>query len=229
MLNQILKMFIATGVLVVTMMSSSVYAGISLGATRLVYMLDSKQATMPVINVSQDKRFLINSWVDDEKLKKVESMLVTPPMFVSEAKGENALRIMNINTALPQDRESIYYLNVQAIPSVQSKDVENKNILQLAILTRIKIFMRPSKLAVRVEDAPNMITATQVNQKLYLKNPSPYYVTLVNIKIDGKEVDNVMLPPFSNIEQKQNGQSISYQTINDYGAFSAVRQLKVQP
>lgn len=229
MLNLPLKFFLRVFVVGASLLSSAlVYSGISLGATRLVYMQESRQATMPVINASQDKRFLINSWIDDQDENKVETMLVTPPMFVSEPKAENSLRIVNTQTNLPKDRESIFYLNVQAIPSVQSKDIENKNILQLAILTRIKVFVRPNKLSVRVEDAPNMVTASLENKKLFLNNPSPYYVTLVNIKVDGKELANVMLAPFSNVEQKFAGHNITYQTINDYGAFSEVRHLIAQ-
>lgn len=229
MLSLPLNIFLSSVITGVMCLSSTVVnAGISLGATRLVYMQDSMQAMMPVVNSSQDKRFLINSWMDDKLENKIDTIMMSPRMFVSEPKTKNSIRIVNIDQDLPSDRESLYYLNVQAIPSIERQDLENKNLLQFGIITRIKVFMRPSNLTVRVEDAPSMITASYQNKKLHLNNPSPYYLTLVNIKVDGIAGDNLMLEPFSSVEQKLNGKTISFQIINDYGAFSNTRKIRAQ-
>lgn len=209
----------------VASIANAMDGGISLGGTRLIYPQGAKQASMPVINSTPNKRFLINSWVEDEQGKKIDSILVTPPMLVSEAKSENALRVVNTDANLAKDRESIFYLNVQAIPSVNPAELENKNVLQLAILSRIKIFVRPKNLSLRVDDAFSLINAMKLNQTLYLKNPTPYYVTLVNIKVDGEKQSNMMLAPFSETNLKQQGRTVSFQSINDYGAFSEPRQL----
>ena len=126
--------------------------GIALGATRLIYSQDKKQASIPIINSTGDKRFLINAWVEDSSAKTIKSVIVTPPMLVSEPKAENSLRIVNTDQSLVQDRETLYYLNVQAIPSVSKKELEEKNnVLQLAILSRIKVMMRPTKLAIQID------------------------------------------------------------------------------
>lgn len=37
-------------------------------------------------------------------------------------------------------------MNVKAIPSVDKSHIEGKNVLQLAILSRIKLFVRPANL-----------------------------------------------------------------------------------
>ncbi len=42
--------------------------------------------------------------------------------------------------ALPQDRESLFYLNVREIPPKPDKP----NVLQLAMQSRIKLFYRPA-------------------------------------------------------------------------------------
>lgn len=209
---------------------STTYAagGISLGGTRLVYSLDSKQSSMPVINSTPNKRFLINSWVESEQGKKIDTILVTPPMFVSEAKSENSLRVVNINTNLPTDRESLYYLNVQAIPSINPDEVQDKNVLQLAILSRIKIFVRPKNLSIRIEEAQKKITAITANQNVYLKNPTPYYLTLVKLKVDNQSKENIMLAPFSELSLNTQGKLVSFETINDYGAFSDRIELSVK-
>lgn len=64
---------------------------------------------------------------------------MTPPLFVSEAKSENTLRIIYAGAPLPKDRESLFWMNVKAIPSVNKNSLEGKNVLQLAILSRIKL------------------------------------------------------------------------------------------
>jgi fimbrial chaperone protein len=44
-------------------------------------------------------------------------------------------------------------MNVKAIPSVNKAKTENNNVLQLAILSRIKLFVRPNNLAMQPEEA----------------------------------------------------------------------------
>ncbi|AOA58985.1 fimbria/pilus periplasmic chaperone [Acinetobacter larvae] len=202
--------------------------GIALGATRLIYNQDQKQASMPVVNSTLDKRYLINAWVEDASAQKTKSVIVTPPMFVSEAKAENTLRVVNTNQNLPQDRETLYYLNVQAIPSVSKAELEETNVLQLAILSRIKMMSRPANLSIRIEDAPSLLAAGVVNNTAVLKNPTPYFMTLVNISVDGVKQDNLMLEPFSEKPLKKMGSQVAFQTINDFGAFTDEKVLRIQ-
>ncbi len=44
-------------------------------------------------------------------------------------------------------------MNVKAIPSVSKAKTENNNVLQLAILSRIKLFVRPANLSMPPEEA----------------------------------------------------------------------------
>ena len=69
----------------------------------------------------------------------------------------NTLRIINAtNHQLPGDRESLFWVNVKAIPAME-KDQKNENTLQLAIISRIKMFYRPTHLAMAPEEAPAML------------------------------------------------------------------------
>lgn len=203
--------------------------GIALGATRLIYSQDKKQASMPIINSTSDKRFLINAWVEDSSAKTIKSVIVTPPMLVSEPKAENSLRIVNTDQSLVQDRETLYYLNVQAIPSVSKKELEEKNnVLQLAILSRIKVMMRPTKLAIQIDEAPNLLTVSRLNNKLIMRNPTPYFMTIINLSVDGVEQEGLMLAPFSEMALNKTGSTILFQTINDYGAFTQQTKIDIQ-
>lgn len=132
---------------------SKAVGGVSLGATRVIYPMNAKQASLSIINHSKKDRYLINAWVETTAGEKTKSFLVTPPLFVAEPAAENTFRIVSLATNLPQDRESVFWLNVKSIPSVDKKILEEKNLLQLAVLSRIKLFVRPEKLKTTSEDA----------------------------------------------------------------------------
>ncbi|OON40606.1 fimbrial chaperone protein FimC [Izhakiella australiensis] len=198
--------------------------GIALGSTRVIYPAGSKQVSLSVNNSSRHERYLINSWVSDQHDKKSKDFIVTPPLFVSEPSQENTLRIMYIGHALPTERESLFYLNVKAIPSVNRESVENKNVLQLAILSRIKLFVRPPTLAFPAGDAAKQLRFIRRGATLKIRNPSPYYLTLVNLKSGSLALPSRMVAPESTITLPMPASStgdITYQTINDYGALTA--------
>jgi len=224
-----LSKFLTQSILMSLLLVNISYAagGIALGATRLIYDQNKKQASMPVINSTTEKRFLINTWVEDSSSKKVNSIVVTPPMFVSEPKSESSLRIININPNLTKDRETLYYLNVQAIPSVSKEELEKTNVLQLAILSRIKMMVRPENLAIRIEDAPSLIEAYKKNNIIKVKNPTPYYMTLVNLGIDNQKEKTLMIAPFSEESLDHVGHKVKFQTINDFGAFTPERTINI--
>jgi fimbrial chaperone protein len=195
--------------------------GIALGATRVVYPADAKQASLAVTNSDKNLRFLIQSWVETTNGEKTTDFIMTPPLFVSKPQGENTLRIMYVGQTPPTDRESVYWINVKAIPAVEREAVQGKNVLQLAVLSRIKLFVRPAGLAMSPADAPAKLTFHKQGNKISINNPTPYYITLVNFNIGNHNLPNTMAAPKSNtdiaIPAGVNG-SIKYQTINDYGA-----------
>ena len=117
------------------------YGGIALGATRVIYPQGSEQISLSVNNTDSQGIFLIQSWVENVDNKKSSDFVVTPPLFVIKPKKENTLRVMYIgqDISLPKDRESLYWMNVKAIPAA-SKEAQNKNTLQIAVLNRIKLF-----------------------------------------------------------------------------------------
>ncbi len=195
--------------------------GIALGATRVIYPQSAKQTSLTVNNTSVDSRYLIQSWIEDEHGKKSTSFIITPPLFVSKAKSENALRIMYIGKPLPTDRESLFWLSSKSIPEVDSVNIAGKNVLQLAVLSRIKLFVRPDKLAIAAEDAPGKLRFKRNGNLLDIKNPTPYYITLVKFSVAGKMLPNTMLAPLNTTTIKLPGNMsgpITFQTINDYGA-----------
>jgi fimbrial chaperone protein len=205
--------------------SGSAYAGgVGLSATRVIYDESASQASLPITNSDTHEKYLIQAWVEDNTGKKSQDFVVTPPLFSSSPKSENTLRIMYLGKPLPKDREKVYWMNVKAIPAVNPDSIKDKNSLQLAILSRIKLFMRPEGLAMGELEAMKHLHFQQANGHLTLNNPTPYYQTLVNLSVGGKKLPNQMVDPEDSLNVPLPAGStgeIRFQIVNDYGALSA--------
>lgn len=205
--------------------------GIALGSTRVVYPADARQVSLAVNNSDEHNRYLIQTWVESESGKKTDDFIVTPPLFVSKPKSENTLRIIYSGEKLPQDRETLYWLNNKAIPSVNKDEIKDNNVLQIAILARIKLFVRPAGLTEKSADAPSMLNFSRSGDSLNISNGSPFYVTLVNMSIGGRNVDTTMVPPKSSarvaLPKGMVTGILSYQTINDYGANTPTAKVQI--
>lgn len=199
--------------------------GISLGATRLIYPISAKQVSLPIINNSQKNRYLVNAWIDNENGEKTKDLLMTPPLFVSEAGTENTFRIIKVADNFPQNKESIYWVNVKTIPSVSKEVLENSNVLQLAILSRIKLFIRPNNLPYVSEDALKNIKFHGTADGIEIENLSPYFISFVNIKVDGESLPSKMAAPLEKTKlNSKKGRVISYQTVNDFGGITEITE-----
>lgn len=196
--------------------------GVALGATRVIYPQGEKQISLPVTNSDTKDVFLIQSWVSDAEGNKINDFVITPPLFVIQPKKENTLRIMYVGqNNLPQDRETVFYVNSKAIPSVD-KSKQSGSSLQIATQSVIKLFVRPLKLPTPAIDAPKTLRCELSGNNLKVTNPSPYYVTLVQLHVGGKKLENDMIPPKGNktIHVEGTNGSVTFQTLNDYGAMT---------
>ncbi|KAA8995402.1 fimbria/pilus periplasmic chaperone [Affinibrenneria salicis] len=198
--------------------------GVALGATRVIYSAGATQTSLAVTNTDTKNPFLIQSWVEDANGEKSANFVVTPPLFVAKPSGENILRIMYVGAPLPTDRESVYWMNVKAIPSVDRNAIQDKNVLQLAVLSRIKLFVRPVGLPQSPADAPTQLRFHRQGDSLTINNPTPYFVTLVNFNMGTRKLPNTMVPPKGNVSVSLPADArgeVIFQSINDYGANSA--------
>lgn len=187
-------------------------AAVALGATRVIYPANQKQVLLPVTNNDPASVYLIQSWIENAGDQKDTQFVITPPLFSMQGKKENTLRIINAtNHQLPGDRESLFWVNVKAIPAME-KDQKNENTLQLAIISRIKMFYRPTNLAMAPEEAPAMLRFRRSGSKLTLINPTPYFITVTNMKAGNSNLPNTMLLNYS-----FNGNSINNRSNHNAG------------
>ncbi|MEX3137564.1 fimbria/pilus periplasmic chaperone [Serratia ureilytica] len=205
-------------------------AGVALGATRVIYPSDNKQVQLAVTN-NDENTFLIQSWIENSAGEKDASFVITPPLFAMQGKKENTLRIIDATqNKLPQDRESLFWINVKSIPS-SKKDSGMENTLQLAITSRIKLYYRPDGLSLRPELAPEKLRFFRNGTQLTLENPTPYYITVTQLNAGNRSLEGVLVPPLGKTSVKlpaDAGNEITYKTINDYGAVTPAMKSVIQ-
>ena len=198
-------------------------AGVALGATRVIYPAGQKQVQLAVTNNDDNSTYLIQSWVENADGQKDGRFVITPPLFAMQGKKENTLRIIDAtNDKLPQDRESLFWMNVKAIPSMDKSKLSD-NTLQLAIISRIKLYYRPGKLALSPDQAAEKLTFRRSANTLTLINPTPYYLTVTELNAGTRVLENAVVPPMGEASVKipsDAGRDITYRTINDYGALT---------
>lgn len=198
--------------------------GIALMGTRIVYDADSVHASISIRNRSTKDKFLVQSWVENEKNDKSSDFFVAPPIYVSQPETQNSINIKFIGerSELPTDRESLYYFVEKTIPSIDKEKILGKDTVLVAVATKIKLFYRPSGLKTSQSQANEMLNILSENGDMKLKNASPYYLTLVNVIVNGKKVRDFMVAPFSTydlgIKKSVNSSQVKYYLLNDFGS-----------
>lgn len=211
-------------VLALSVLQPATAGGIAPGATRVIYPENDSQASLAVTNSDSHERYLIQAWVEDDKGLRDHDFIVTPPLFAAAPKSENTLRIVYTGKPLPADREVVYWMNVKAIPAMDKSAIKGVNTLQLAVLSRMKLFMRPDGLKVSEPESAEQLRFQQTAGQVLIKNPTPYYQSLVNISVGGRKLENTMVEPFGQRVLKLPAGvagPVHYQTVNDYGAITA--------
>ncbi|MFP3439120.1 molecular chaperone [Pantoea sp. SIMBA_133] len=225
--------------------SSVVFAeGISLSGTRLIFDGTKNSASMAVKNSAKKETWLMRFWVSPYDVTSESSpepaagkslpFVVTPPLYRLDPESSVQLRVNKIREITQTDRESVYYLNALAIPpkaGTKKYEKEVSNAVLFAVNTRIKLFYRPGGLndSKAVRSAPEKITVQAKDKQVILSNPTPYFVTLVQIYINGQSVDNktdAMVPPFGKLALPSDAGrgTLRFRTVNDYGAMTDVTE-----
>lgn len=118
-------------------------------------------------------------------------------------------------------------MNIKSIPSVARNN--DKNVLQISVKTRIKLFYRPDGIQSPTEDDFNKVSFKRSQGKVEVINPTPYYISFYTLKVGGVLLDttNVMVPPkasatYNYAGGKSSSDKVAWQFINDYGGNSKV-------
>ncbi|WP_410176464.1 fimbria/pilus periplasmic chaperone [Serratia liquefaciens] len=223
-----MKTMALTAALMGCLVSQQAYAAIALDRTRVVFDGGQNSVSLSVSNQNKQLPYLAQGWIEDEAGNKIQSPLtVLPPVQRIEPGKPSQVKIQALPVAkqLPQDRETVYYFNLREIPPKSEKP----NTLQIALQTRIKLFYRPSSIAIDKNAAPpqEQMTLTRQGDKYIVNNPTPYYVTIVDAgtkkgAAGASGFEPMMVPPKGSqpltVSAASVGGSPVLTYVNDYGA-----------
>lgn len=214
------------------------FAGIIADSSRVIYNEGVPQKSVMLANTNTYSIFA-QTWVDNgESNPNFEKapFVVVPAVFALKPAEIKSINLIYNEMELPKDRESVFWLNLYEIPAV-SRDSLNKDYLNLAMNTQIKIFYRPKVLNnfdLNKVQKELKFSWVENSQKMLLEaeNPSPYYINIIGISLSNhashsklnNEIDN-MISPFSKktyqVENqnfmKEKNNTLEYILINDQG------------
>lgn len=225
---------VACGLFFIAQINAS-WAGIALDRTRMIITGDARSVSANLTNTSPSIPFLAQSWVEDAHGTKITSpLMVLPPLQRINGGQKGIARVTKTSgiNALPQDRESLFYLNVREIPPKPDKP----NVLQLAMQSRIKLFYRPTAI---VPETPGAVWQNQLifhkqGQRWTVDNPTPYFVTLIGLSRKSEaqgggrltDFPGIMIPPKSSLDFKVSDASVSQFSmmyVNDFGGHPELK------
>lgn len=237
MLRKLIQLALSCGIIISLLLPVSGIASVVVNGTRVVYPGTEREVTVKLSNTGT-LPVLVQSWVDNGDVsarpeKIAVPFILTPPVNRIEPDKSQTLRLSyTASPQLPEDRESVYWLNVLEIPPAK-QNVPNR--LQMAFRTRIKLFYRPGAIADRAKasEAAETLKWSIVGDELEANNPSPYYISLVSINItQGSKKSDVageMVAPMNKLRFKLKGNAsltrganLAYEYINDWGAVKKV-------
>lgn len=227
-------------ILFASMISSQSWANIVMVGTRVIFPAESNEKTLQFSN-NGDIPYIVQIWLDKGNNASTPEnadapFVVNPPLFrINPHNGQMARLIYVPQTDLPQDRESIFYLNFKQIPSLKEGSADQNKLIFL-VKNRLKVFYRPKTIIGNVEAMPKKWTYTLQQQTkgntVTVHNPTGYYANLTtatlkvkqqSYSIDPKSV--AMIAPYSSATwplpkkvtvDQDSVLSVTY--VNDYGA-----------
>ncbi|HFI5337028.1 TPA: molecular chaperone [Serratia liquefaciens] len=219
--------------------SVSAQAGIALGRTRVVFAGGETSRPLKLSNDGEDVYLVqagVRTW-DGQKAD--DTFRVQPPLFRLEARGNNLLRVTYSGKPLPQDRESVFRLELNAIPS-GAPDAGGEALrgrVAASLGVGIKLFYRPKGLPSSPDGAWGSLTFSRQAGQLVVKNPSPFYLTLAELSVGTKGVafgsggPEQMIAPFGQVSYPlavPAGAPVAWTVISDYGGLSTPQKGRVE-
>lgn len=196
-------------------------ASLAADQTRYIFHGDKDALTITVKNNDEKRTFGGQAWVDNITEKDTRpTFVVTPSFFKVKPNGQQTLRVIMASDHLPQDKESVYWLNLQDIPPA----LEGSG-LAIALRTKMKLFYRPAGLMAGRKGAEEGISLqSRPDGQTVLVNTTPYIYAIgglldangktINVNNDAAQ-KLLMFMPGDEVNVK--GQVAKVSSLNDYG------------
>lgn len=191
------------------------HAAVVLNASRIV-MEGVSEKTVTFDNTSETP-YIVQ--IESDNIEKPD-FIAMPPIFKIKGKGGQTVKLKLSPSSLPQDKESLFYMNFTQIPGVK-KNEDDSNRLNIVIRSVLKIIYRPKSVnAFSVGDESKISYRVQ-SGKLIVTNKTPNILSIRDIS-DGKYIlaGKITLLPSENYSTPVKGHlsgPLRAVMINDYG------------
>ena len=215
--------------LLASIISQQAVGAIALDRTRVIVNGNEESVSLSISNQNKQLPYLAQGWIEDELGNKITTPLtILPPIQRVEPDAESQIKVVAMPDVeqLSQEVETLFYFNIREIPPRSDKP----NTLQIALQTRVKLFYRPKSIMPTKADMATpwqeKITLTRQGDSYLVTNPTPYFITLVDVAshIKGKSANDftpIMIAPKSatslGISALALGKAPVLTYINDYG------------
>ncbi|MBB1201338.1 molecular chaperone [Enterobacteriaceae bacterium 89] len=201
--------------------SSSFASGIQIGRTRIIYDASKKEVSLPLTNKDSNLPWLVQAWTDTGANQARGPFIITPPLFRLDPQKEQSLRITWSGVPLPEDRESLFYMNVRTIPAMD-KDADQQNVLRLIYKTRLKLFWRPTGLKGTPVENCQHLRFTLSGNVLTVHNDGDYYSVFDTLSVGTQAVKGIdFVAPHNSLQHPLTGSNrnsaVKWRCISDYG------------
>lgn len=174
------------------LLAASAHAGVIIIGTRVIYPGSARDVSVRLQNRG-DRPALVQAWLDAGDPKSTPDAVsvpfaLSPTLARIDPERGQVLRLAYTGEPLPQDKESVFWLNVLEVPpkAVEAKAGEG-NLLQFALRTRIKVFYRPKGLKGEPSAAARAlqwrIVSTGDAWTVEARNDSPYFVSIADLSL----------------------------------------------
>ena len=182
-----------------TVSQAALIEGIQLGSMRVVYPEANKNGTKFSLMNTSKNTFLMQSWIRMLDGEDKAPFIVLPPLKRVDPQERLNLRILRTGGNLPEDRESVFYLTMRAVPTISAKQ-EGTGVVTLVLQNSIKLFYRPQGLPKDgINAVAHKLQFTRNGNQLTAINPSPFYLTLSHLAVGPYLLDKdklqLMVPP----------------------------------
>ncbi|MFS7307677.1 fimbria/pilus periplasmic chaperone [Rahnella inusitata] len=199
--------------------------------TRVVFNSGSIAESLSLVN-SEKEPVVVQVWTDNGdptvSPDKVHTpIVINPPVFKMKPAEIRNIRLLLVSAGnLPQDRESVFWLNIYQIPpNTETRNKGEKKVV-LPLKIRMKVFVRPENIGeLKESDAQKLqfsIGKEATGNKLLIQNPTPWHMTISSLKSGATELAGVMVEPLSSLRvdipaDKNLSGVMEYEVINDNG------------
>ncbi len=222
--------------------SAEAAASVVVSGTRVIYPGNAQHVTVQLTNQDAFPN-AVQAWVDvaDPESTPADAdapFVVTPAVSRVAPGAGQQVRVMFAGKDLPQDRESLFHLNVLQIPPMNTAHAEQNKVMVL-MRNRLKMFYRPTGIAgtpARISEQLRFSVQQSSNGwHVQVENPTGYHASFggATLHVAGSQwkLSPVMVSPMSSAQWLPQTPSalpegtveVSAHLINDYGARIAIR------